>query len=88
MGTTYDIATKQSEPGQDSRAPAVVVEQLRKSYGRLKVLDGISLSVNPGATLAVLGRSGTGKSVLLRLIIGWKHRTRARFAFMARILSD
>jgi phospholipid/cholesterol/gamma-HCH transport system ATP-binding protein len=70
MGTTYDIATKQSEPGQDSRAPAVVVEQLRKSYGRLKVLDGISLSVNPGATLAVLGRSGTGKSVLLRLIIG------------------
>jgi phospholipid/cholesterol/gamma-HCH transport system ATP-binding protein len=34
------------------------------------VLNGISLSVNRGETLAVLGRSGTGKSVLLRLIIG------------------
>ena len=35
-----------------------------------KVLNGISLRVNHGETLAVLGRSGTGKSVLLRLIIG------------------
>jgi phospholipid/cholesterol/gamma-HCH transport system ATP-binding protein len=34
------------------------------------VLNGISLSVNRGETLAVLGRSGTGKSVLLRIIIG------------------
>jgi len=33
------------------------------------VLNGISLRVNPGETLAVLGRSGTGKSVLLRLIM-------------------
>jgi phospholipid/cholesterol/gamma-HCH transport system ATP-binding protein len=34
------------------------------------VLNGISLTVGRGQTLAVLGRSGTGKSVLLRLIIG------------------
>jgi phospholipid/cholesterol/gamma-HCH transport system ATP-binding protein len=34
------------------------------------VLNGISIAVNRGETLAVLGRSGTGKSVLLRLIIG------------------
>jgi phospholipid/cholesterol/gamma-HCH transport system ATP-binding protein len=34
------------------------------------VLNGINLRVNRGETLAVLGRSGTGKSVLLRLIIG------------------
>jgi phospholipid/cholesterol/gamma-HCH transport system ATP-binding protein len=42
------------------------------------------LSVNRGETLAVLGRSGTGKSVLLRLIIGLETRTQDRFAFMAR----
>ena len=35
-----------------------------------EVLNGISLAVKRGETLAVLGRSGTGKSVLLRLIIG------------------
>jgi len=34
------------------------------------VLDGVSLSVSRGETLAVLGRSGTGKSVLLKIIIG------------------
>jgi phospholipid/cholesterol/gamma-HCH transport system ATP-binding protein len=43
---------------------------LHKSFGNQKVLNGINLTVSRGETLAVLGRSGTGKSVLLRLIIG------------------
>jgi len=70
MATAYDIAMKQAEPEQDSRAPVVVVEDLRKTFGPRNVLSGINLSVNRGQTLAVLGRSCTGKSVLLRLIIG------------------
>jgi phospholipid/cholesterol/gamma-HCH transport system ATP-binding protein len=70
MATAYDIAIMQAEPEQDGRAPVVAVEDLRKTFGTHKVLDGINLSVNRGETLAVLGRSGTGKSVLLRLIIG------------------
>lgn len=48
----------------------VAVENVYKSFTDHKVLNGISLRVNQGETLAVLGRSGTGKSVLLRLIIG------------------
>ena len=48
----------------------MAVENLQKSFGSHKVLNGVSLSVNRGETLAVLGRSGTGKSVLLRIIIG------------------
>ena len=55
---------------EDGGAPAVAVENLRKSFGSQKVLNGISLTVSRGETLAVLGRSGTGKSVLLKLIIG------------------
>jgi len=47
-----------------------VVEDLHKSFGSQRVLNGISLTVRRGETLAVLGRSGTGKSVLLRLVIG------------------
>ena len=70
MATTYDIAVKQAEPEQDSPAPVVAVENVYKSFDGHKVLNGISLRVNRGETLAVLGRSGTGKSVLLRLIIG------------------
>ena len=51
-------------------APVVAVENIRKSFGNSRILNGINLTVNCGETLAVLGRSGTGKSVLLRLIIG------------------
>src|SRR5215471_18726158 len=50
--------------------PLVQVESLKKSFGRQVVLKGISLEVGKGETLSVLGRSGTGKSVLLKLIIG------------------
>jgi phospholipid/cholesterol/gamma-HCH transport system ATP-binding protein len=57
--------------GKESAGPAaVVLRDLHKSFGTQIVLDGIELTVNSGETLAVLGRSGTGKSVLLKLIIG------------------
>jgi phospholipid/cholesterol/gamma-HCH transport system ATP-binding protein len=51
-------------------APVVAVETVSKSFGTQRVLNGVSLTVSRGETLAVLGRSGSGKSVLLRLIIG------------------
>lgn len=54
----------------ENGAPPIVVKDLRKSYGSQKVLDGIDLTVAHGETAAVLGRSGTGKSVLLKLLIG------------------
>lgn len=49
---------------------AVMLGGIQKSFGSQTVLDGISVTVEKGETLAVLGRSGTGKSVLLKLIIG------------------
>jgi phospholipid/cholesterol/gamma-HCH transport system ATP-binding protein len=70
MATTYDIAVKQEEVEEGGSAPFVAVDKLRKTFGSHTVLNGITLSVNRGETLAMLGRSGTGKSVLLRLIIG------------------
>ena len=64
------LRCNETKPEQDGCAPVVVVEDVHKTFGIHKVLDGINLSVDRGETLAVLGRSGTGKSVLLRLIIG------------------
>jgi phospholipid/cholesterol/gamma-HCH transport system ATP-binding protein len=49
---------------------AIEARDLHKTFGDQVVLDGVSFSVAKGETLAVLGRSGTGKSVLLRLLIG------------------
>lgn len=51
----------------------VLIQDVHKSFGTQLVLDGINLTVVRGETLAVLGRSGTGKSVLLKLIIGLSH---------------
>ena len=70
MTSTIDIAAKQMGHEQESGATAVAVQNVHKSFGAQRVLNGVSLSVTRGETLAVLGRSGTGKSVLLRMIIG------------------
>jgi phospholipid/cholesterol/gamma-HCH transport system ATP-binding protein len=48
----------------------IVVRGLHKSFGSQKVLDGINLTIRTGETVAVLGRSGAGKSVLLKILIG------------------
>jgi phospholipid/cholesterol/gamma-HCH transport system ATP-binding protein len=61
---------KPANAGQTNTGPAMVVQGLHKSYGEQKVLNGLNLKVGSGQTVAVLGRSGTGKSVLLRLVIG------------------
>src|SRR5437762_89697 len=47
----------------------IIISNLHKGFGNQKVLNGINLRVARGETVAVLGRSGTGKSVLLKLII-------------------
>jgi phospholipid/cholesterol/gamma-HCH transport system ATP-binding protein len=54
----------------EGRQNPIDVTDLHKSFGAQKVLDGIRLEVHDGETVAVMGRSGTGKSVLLKLLIG------------------
>jgi phospholipid/cholesterol/gamma-HCH transport system ATP-binding protein len=56
---------EEKENGQ----PSVKAADLHKKFGDRTVLDGIGFEVNRGEVLAVLGRSGTGKSVLLKLLI-------------------
>jgi phospholipid/cholesterol/gamma-HCH transport system ATP-binding protein len=56
--------------GRDAVDLAIVLRGLHKSFDNQVVLNGLDLNVGSGKTLAVLGRSGTGKSVLLKLIVG------------------
>lgn len=48
----------------------IQVRDLRKSYGGNVILDGVSLHIEDGESVAIIGRSGGGKSVLLKHIIG------------------
>jgi ABC-type polar amino acid transport system ATPase subunit len=48
----------------------IEIDNVEKSYGSLKVLDGVSLSVNRGEVVSIIGGSGSGKSTLLMCING------------------
>ena len=50
-------------------APAVTLQQVSKSFGEKPILRDVSFQVRAGEALCILGRSGTGKSVTLKLII-------------------
>ena len=51
-------------------ANSLHVEALRAGYGAVQVLEGISLGVNDGETVALLGTNGNGKSTLMKCIMG------------------
>jgi phospholipid/cholesterol/gamma-HCH transport system ATP-binding protein len=48
----------------------IELRDLHKRFGRLVVLDGVSVAVEAGESLVIIGASGTGKSVLLKHIVG------------------
>ena len=56
------------------------VEGLRAGYGEAVVVQGISLAVEPGQSLALLGRNGTGKTTLLNSLEGVTRRHAGRIA--------
>ena len=74
------MAAKISRP-KESGSPLIELRELGVSFGRQTVLRDISLSVPRGQTLAVIGESGCGKTVLLKIIIGLLHPTSGHVLF-------
>jgi len=64
----------------------IEIRELVKSFGEQPVLSGIDLDVATGESLVVLGRSGSGKSVLLKLIIGLLHPDRGAIRVDGRVV--
>jgi len=53
-----------------SGLPKIQLDDVSKEFGGNVVLDGLNLSVEPGESLAIIGQSGSGKSVTLKCILG------------------
>jgi phospholipid/cholesterol/gamma-HCH transport system ATP-binding protein len=51
-------------------APKIAVSGLEKSFGQKRVLDGLDIACGVGESLVIIGGSGTGKSVLIKCILG------------------
>ena len=75
-------------PSERTGQPLVRIEGLGVSFGRNEVLRDIHLDIPRGQTLAVIGESGCGKTVLLKTIIGLLRPTRGAVSFDGRDLAE
>lgn len=64
-------AEQQGLPGKmDGVSPILELRGVAKRFGPLEVVRGVDLAVRPGETVVIIGESGAGKSVLLKLMVG------------------
>jgi phospholipid/cholesterol/gamma-HCH transport system ATP-binding protein len=53
-----------------NKKPIIEIKGLKKSFGKNHVLDGFDMELNEGENLVVMGKSGSGKSVMIKCLIG------------------
>ncbi len=68
--------------------PIISLRNLHKRFGKLVVLNGVSLDIEAGKTIVILGPSGTGKSVLLKHIVGLLRPDKGEVYFEGRRIDD
>src|SRR6202171_791530 len=66
----------------------LVVENLHLQYGDNPILKGVSMTLNPGEVVALLGASGSGKTTLLRSIAGLEQPSRGKIRIGDAVLFD
>jgi len=64
--------------------PAISVSDLRKAYGPVQALDGVSLEVHEGEVLALLGPNGAGKTTLVEILEGYRDRDSGAVSVLGR----
>ncbi len=66
----------------------VEVRDVYKSFGRVEVIHGVSVTIEDGEFVVLLGPSGCGKTTLLRMIAGLEQITRGKIAIGGRVVND
>jgi sn-glycerol 3-phosphate transport system ATP-binding protein len=66
---------------------AVSIRKVRKSYGNLEVIHGVSMEIADGEFIVILGPSGCGKSTLLRMVAGLEPVTSGEIAIGGRVVN-
>src|SRR6201996_768360 len=61
--------------------PVVSFENVRKSYGKVRAVDGLTMELRPGETVAFLGPNGAGKSTSLDMLLNLRKPDHGRIAF-------
>ncbi|WP_339612088.1 ATP-binding cassette domain-containing protein [uncultured Planktosalinus sp.] len=64
------MKTNKSNKSQSESNKVLLIDNLYKAFGENKVLNGFSLHLNEGENLVLMGRSGSGKSVLIKCLVG------------------
>ena len=70
MNTQVTETPVTTAPKIKAKVPVIEISHLKKSFGPLEVLKDVSLNLFDGENLVVLGKSGSGKSVLIKCIVG------------------
>lgn len=66
----YEPASSPIDLERPDTEPAIVLDRVSIGYGKASVLEDISFDARPGELVAIMGRNGTGKSTLLRAMMG------------------
>ena len=71
----------------DASKPVIELDDVSVAFGANQVLRGLSLKILPGQTTVVIGRSGSGKSILLKLMMGLQKPDRGRVSLFGKDLA-
>src|SRR5438477_7009439 len=82
---TAEAAERPSAPDRSAPSPsALAASDLVKAYGRRRVVDGVSLHMEPGEVVGLLGANGAGKTTTFYMIIGLERAQAGRITPAAR----
>ncbi|WP_285768852.1 amino acid ABC transporter ATP-binding protein [Peribacillus sp. SI8-4] len=66
----------------------IKIDELKKNYGKLEVLKGISTEISQGEVVAIIGPSGSGKSTFLRCINMLENPSDGKISFKDQVITD